>query len=268
MDNISDITSSDMASSRRRGKLVGAITGFLLISGGIVLSLHGVSNVVTEEDLFYIEKFLSESPVPRLPHNPSFDEEIQFIRASQAIVLAIAGGTRPIPHRSPREPKDLFLAKTGACYDRSRSLEKIFRYRGFRTRHVALYSRSHSRSQMRATDSQGGRSHAMTEVLTSRGWLAVDSNDPWMALDHDGHPRSIEDVSAHNSGTQTFVWASDLYPVAMDTVYQGPFMYVYGLYSRHGEFYPPYGPIPDIHWGEFMENFTTLRSRLSKTGTP
>ena len=38
------------------------------------------------------------------------------------------------------------------------------------------------------------------------------------------------------------------------TIYTNFFVAVYGLYSRHGRFYPPYNLIPDINYGEFIQN--------------
>lgn len=37
-------------------------------------------------------------------------------------------------------------------------------------------------------------------------------------------------------------------------IYEQPFTFVYGLYSRHGQFYPPYNFVPDINCGEFVKN--------------
>ena len=39
-----------------------------------------------------------------------------------------------------------------------------------------------------------------------------------------------------------------------DEIYLHSFIYVYGLYSRHGRFYPPYNFIPDINYREFIQN--------------
>ena len=37
-------------------------------------------------------------------------------------------------------------------------------------------------------------------------------------------------------------------------IYEQPFTFVYGLYSRHGQFYPPYNFVPDINYDEFVNN--------------
>jgi hypothetical protein len=33
-----------------------------------------------------------------------------------------------------------------------------------------------------------------------------------------------------------------------------PFTWIYSLYSRHGRFYPPYDPVPDVNWAELAQN--------------
>ena len=50
------------------------------------------------------------------------------------------------------------------------------------------------------------------------------------------------------------IWNSDFAPF-MNPILKNNFIYIIGLYSRHGRFYPPYNFIPDINWGEFMYNF-------------
>jgi hypothetical protein len=34
----------------------------------------------------------------------------------------------------------------------------------------------------------------------------------------------------------------------------GDFVFVYGLYSRHGGFYPPFVPLPDFDWAQLHHN--------------
>jgi hypothetical protein len=42
-------------------------------------------------------------------------------------------------------------------------------------------------------------------------------------------------------------------------IYNERFFYIYGLYSRHGRFFPPYNVIPDINYSEFIQNLILLR---------
>ena len=46
-------------------------------------------------------------------------------------------------------------------------------------------------------------------------------------------------------------WSSKNH-VAMNGLFSKPFVYLPGLYSRHGQFYPPFTPIPDVNWRDFI----------------
>ena len=96
-------------------------------------------------------------------------------------------------------------------------------------------------------------SHAVSEVLTKAGWLVVDSVDPWLSLDRAGRPVSMQAIGA-DVDRGTINWDEKLLQ-HMGSIYREPFVIVYGLYSRHGRFYPPFNIIPDIHYGEFLANF-------------
>ena len=48
----------------------------------------------------------------------------------------------PIPKYKSRQPVDLFKARSGVCYDRSRTFDKLFQWCGFETRHIyVMYSK-------------------------------------------------------------------------------------------------------------------------------
>jgi len=148
----------------------------------------------------------------------------------------------------PHEPRALYEARAGLCYDRSRTLEKIFRSRGFQTRHVFVFSLTTLASPLRALLTPGVQTHAVTEVRTSRGWLVVGTNARWLSLDEAGQPIAMADF------TGTRRWQPDM-RAARNAIFDGPFGFVYGLYSRHGQFFPPFAPVPDIAWSEFAANF-------------
>jgi len=58
---------------------------------------------------------------------------------------------------------------------------------GFTPRHDFLLYRE-DLPLLEALIRRGHPSHAVTEVKTSRGWLYVDSNQPWVAVNRDGQP--------------------------------------------------------------------------------
>jgi hypothetical protein len=61
---------------------------------------------------------------------------------------------------------------------------------------------------------------------------------------------SIQDIQNSVENAAAITW-KQAPPV---DIYTEPFTFVYGLYSRHGKFYPPYNFIPDVHYGEFIQN--------------
>ncbi len=165
-----------------------------------------VDNSITKEDSVYIKKFLDKGLVQPLRENPTYEDEKKFIRAVQCAVLhsvPVLHG-KHLPYGKPREPGDIYKAiaksQSGACFDRSKLIEKILRRHGFKTRHVFMYS----------TKSFGGKllswfwkllcffkrvkNHAVSEVLTKEGWLVVDSNAKWVSLDKQNHPYSMKSI--------------------------------------------------------------------------
>jgi hypothetical protein len=108
----------------------------------------------------------------------SFAQELQLIKQLQALVLREASGSEPISDFQNQEPEDLFQAKSGLCFDRSRAFDKLFHWYGFESRHLYILYAKHpvsgeEMSFLRAFFTRGTNSHAMTEVKTSRGWVVV-----------------------------------------------------------------------------------------------
>jgi len=230
-------------------KIFTVLLVFLLLGLIILLYLNRVDNELTSEDIEFTTRFMEGTG--GLDRPLTYEKEITFIKKVQERVLSIACGNKGLPFERSREPRDLFLAKSGLCYDRSRTIEKILRASGFETRHLAVYELKGSRPPAVFFEKDLS-SHAVSEVLTKRGWLVVDSNDPWISLDESGVPVSIEKIM-ENAEKGGFSYDSELYPF-MNNIFKDPFACIYGLYSRHGKFYPPHNFIPDINWGEFRYN--------------
>ena len=221
---------------------------FLVVCGVVILSSNAVDNSLTEEDRQYIPMYLSG--VAPLPENPTYRDQLSFIISVQRSVLNIAPRNDGLPFAQKREPKELYAAKTGLCFDRSRVIEKILRYSGFETRHVSIYSKEKTDSAIKSLITPGVSSHAVTEVLTQSGWLIVDSNVPWVSTDTNNQPVSIDNIQLHTENSAHIEWGKE----PPTGIYVKPFAFVFGLYSRHGNFYPPFNFIPDINYGEFVQN--------------
>lgn len=208
----------------------------------------GVDNSLSDEDRLYIPKYLSG--IEPLPANPAYKDELAFIVAVQRSVLDVAPVNEGLPYDQLREPKELYEAKIGLCFDRSRAIEKILQYSGFETRHIFILSTQETGSALQSLVTSNVPSHAVTEVRTSKGWLVVDSNDPWVSVDKEDQPVSMQSIQDSVESAKPVAWKRKP-PIPL---YSKPFTFIYGLYSRHGRFYPPYNFIPDIQYGEFVQN--------------
>lgn len=207
-----------------------------------------VDNTITPVDAEYLERILGPNQPRLATASSSFAGELASIALVQRRILDVAPVNAGLPKGSGREPKDLYEAKQGLCYDRSRVIEKALRSLGFVTRHVFIYATD---GPERFPLFKGGvRSHAVTEVRTREGWMVVDSNFPWLSLTTEGRPVGMKEVQA-DVGIGKLAWAA---PFAghQNDIYRRPFNYYFGLYSRHGGFYPPFTPFPDLHWGELL----------------
>ena len=221
----------------------------IVISLSIALFYNAVDNSLSDDDKQYIPKYLVD--IDPLKENPQYKDELKYIIAVQHSVLNIVSGFMQVPHGEKRETKELYVVKSGLCYDRSRVIEKIVRYSGFKTRHIAIYSKEKTGSAFKSLITPGTPSHAITEVLTKNGWLVVDSNAAWVSVDSNMQPVSIDTMQQSIENSSSINWSQD----PPFDIYEKPFINIYGLYGRHGNFYPPYNFIPDIHYGEFMRNF-------------
>lgn len=179
----------------------------------------------------------------------SFDDELACVRAIQQSLRERVPDLRCV-HKwgaIAHEPADFLKRAKGCCYDRSRFIEKALKRYGFETRHIALYRISDNLwpSLLRP----GIPSHATSEVLTRRGWMVVDSNRDLIGVDAAGEVHDIASLRhLIRSGR-----GADIPGVKTDYM-NGHFLFVYGLYSRHGGFYRPFLPLPDIDWAQLHHN--------------
>ena len=239
---------------QRAKHLVWVFLAALTVCIVALLSYNDVSTKVTPDDAIYAERILRETGHAELvgqARPASFDGQVETILAVQDAVLSIAPDNQGIPFGRPRELRDLYQERSGLCFDRSRAIEKILTSLGFEVRHAAVYS-TRDISRLRAFLTPRTQSHALTEVKTDRGWLVIDSNRRWIGLTRDGTP---VDLDALRETKAKQAWDSRL-KEPMSTILSGPFSYLFGLYSRHGRFYPPYTPIPDADWRQVLYNIT------------
>ena len=225
-----------------------------------ILYYHSVDKTLTKDDYEYIPKYLIN--VNQISKESTYEEELDFISSIQRSTFDIVSVSGSIPINQQREPKEVYLAKVAGCFDRSRLIEKILIYNGFKTRHFAMYSKEKTNSSIKSLITPKVKSHAASEVLTKKGWMVIDSNFPWIALDVNNNPFSIKKIQQSLDNSVDIDWKKSPLSFATGdtsqseelTIYTKPFVVVYCLYSRHGRFYPPYNFIPDVNYGELIEN--------------
>jgi len=236
----------------KKYRLVSLFVGATALVLVLMARLHEVKSSLTERDIMYLQKLNQEFSLSPLDENTSYEDEIDLIQKIQKATLKLTPRWEGIPFGMTREPEDVYQRAQGLCYDRSRLIEKWAKFNRFPVRHVGLYS-TINHPALIALILDETNSHSITEVRTKKGWMVVDSNDPWLSLDRNGYPISLSQIKKNTKGP-TLDWHPN-YVSHMNHVYEQPFTYVYGLYSRHGRFYPPYNFIPDINWKEFLLTF-------------
>ena len=142
------------------------------------------------------------------------------------------------------EPMDFINAGNGCCYDKSRFIEKAFQHYGYEIRHIHLNDTS--KFGIFSTLIPNTPSHSTSEVKTVKGWMGVDSNEEFILLDSDQEPKTYRE--ALESGFISTVTTNKFYSL--------PLKVIYGLYSRHGTFFPPYFPFFEFHTQDLVHNLS------------
>jgi hypothetical protein len=200
----------------------------------------------TQEDVAVFRDFVD----PKLIDQSSFDAEVRTIREIQGKVIRTIVFEPRDRYGESHEPKHVLSLRLGQCFDRARAIEKFLRIVGFETRHVSIYD-TEGRSSLNLLYKSHLPSHALTEVRTSRGWMAVGTGFEWVGLLKNSQPVSVKDMAKGNL-PDGFVPRDEF-----GEMLPGRFHVIYGLYSRHGKFFPPYIFFPDINFRELLYNLTS-----------
>lgn len=236
--------------TRRRGAGLAAVA--VLLAGFAVKSSE-VDDRLTDDDRRYAALILAEAGVQERPTLGDFGSEVAFVRAVQAAVLHVAPVSATetgIPQGQAREPADLYRERRGLCFDRSRVIEKILRAYGLRTRHVSAFHGTSGSTSAWVLFDPHTRSHALTEVATSRGWMLADSNSVYVALGKGKELPMGATAVARGAKDPSAPQLDE--PAPAGTFFATPFLPIRGLYSRHGRFFAPYNAIPDVAWSEML----------------
>ena len=124
-------------------------------------------------------------------------------------------------------------------------------YLGLEARHVSIYEKRPEDWTIATLSERIGHSHALSEVRTARGWMLVDSNDDWFGLTADGQAVSA-DMIARNTK-----WIYSTWDVRVkgrpNVILENGFVRVVGLYARHGSFFWPYLPVPNVNFSQLSQ---------------
>jgi hypothetical protein len=219
--------------------MIGKVVAGTVVAG--FLWLGSVPTSLTSEDQAALSRALGGKTYPIA----TFDDQIASIMAIQRVTAVIGTSTEPIPLAVSREPADYMRWHQGACYDRSRFIEKALTYIGLETRHIFEFETG-NHSPIVALLSRGTHSHAMTEVKTARGWMLVDSTSLWFGLTADG--RVITADMLERDGTLAHSPWDVRVNGEPNFLAAHKFADVVGLYSRHGQFFWPYAHVPNVNW--------------------
>jgi len=210
---------------------------FLFVPLAVIYQLTNVDTRLSDKDIAAFESV----GLARAKEALSFEQEVLLIRDTQGVILQKSPLKKGIPKGASREPGDLFKYGYGLCYDRSRALDKAYKYLGFESRHVFMLYRRNDDPFWKVLLSRGRLSHAVTEVKTSRGWLVVDSTSPWVSVDKQGNPLDADHMSlnpARFAGIPEYM--------------ARPAWSIRGLYSRHGQFFHAYPVGPELSYVDFF----------------
>lgn len=223
--------------------IIGAVAAVTVI--GALLAANGVDTTVTADD----RKIISALDVDDICESTdSFDAELNCIETVQSTVFDTYPDTSDafVKGETNHDVRDYDERGFGSCYDRAKLLEQTLRHYGFEVRRVALYQRQ---SSPLGYLMPGINSHALSEVKTSRGWMALESIEPLLGIDEQGQLYTIGDI---RDGLEDGRIDDATFGTAIpDDFFDGGFIYVYGVYSRHGYFFEPHLPVPEIDWSQF-----------------
>ncbi len=224
------------------GVLLG-MGAFLMVA--VFLSANGVDTTVTDQDREIIAKLGVDDSCGQIDDH---GDEMECISQVQAAIYERYPSTRDafVKGVTDHRVADYDARGYGSCYDRATFIEQALRHYGFDVRRVAIFK---SQSSPLNYLKPGIRSHALSEVKTSKGWMVVESIDPLLGVDRRGRIYTMGDI---RQGLREGSIDDDTFGLAIpEDFFDGEFVYVYGLHSRHGYFFEPHLPVPEIDWAHF-----------------
>jgi hypothetical protein len=227
---------------------------YIILPVWLVFILFNRKPSVSEEDQVYLNKFLSEwhLNIPEASIHATEASELSFISQLDHCIVCSIGHQR-IQSSHFGNVRYYYEQRRGECYDRAVLLEKLLEYTHFQYRHIfAYYRNDNSACTFMDFLKKGTESHALTEIKTKDGWMVVGTNADWIGVDNKGRLLSLRDVQKLVEETHT-VNLKQKPTMGTDFWELHPkFKYVYGVYSRKGEFLKPNIRIPQINFSMLL----------------
>ena len=178
----------------------------------------------------------------------SYSDEIDCIKSVQKSQLKLIDNTNCRDGFINLGSKKALKENTACCFDRSRITEQALQFYDFKIRHVFLIQTS--KLGYFSLFIRNLPTHASTEVLTSKGWLGVDSNEKFILIDENYIPYSYSKAISNNLISKK----------TDNSCYQKPLINIIGLYSRNGKFFKPYIQfLPEIEFIDFFKNISSIK---------
>ena len=212
------------------------LTAFL---GVLLIVFNSKSVTLSKEDEAFIKTLSGEW---RLPDNTdsihaSFKNEIAFVTALQNNVLQEIAH-KEIPLEYFGDLHFYFTEKKGYCYDRAVLLEKFLKYNGFSFRHLYLYFGEENQTPaFSSLFKKGLASHALLEVKTKKGWMVIGTNANWIGLSDKEEVLDVAQLRKRINQNNLVLRTGATVGTCFWKEKGGHFRYLYGVYSRHGQFF-------------------------------
>lgn len=171
------------------------IWAWMSVAVSITLILLVLSNVpvgLTDLDREYAATISAEYHIPILSEKEANDFSAQMDRLNKAIKFfddaTLDRKQIAIPQGDYRELDAWYAVRSGICSDVSRAAEKFLTYLGFHVRHVSVYTMKNNINPYSVVLTYRNPSHAVAEVLTSKGWMMFDPHFGRLYLDVEKNP--------------------------------------------------------------------------------
>jgi hypothetical protein len=237
---------------KRRYNLKIAIPTFafvVFIIASIYIYAYSVDTRVDTVEREIIETYISKSDFVNFNNISNRERELLLLKVMEA-AQKISGPSRISPPHGLKRGIALSLKYSGgSCYDRSFSVEQILTYLDIPSRHVFL-----AMDKTSSIFKLGLLSHALTEVNIDGRWILIESLYPHVYKNKSGE--LVDALFIKKNPTDVIL--PDFYQKDIGLysyIGRGDFNVYYGIYSRHGGFFPPYHIPFNINYKQILFNF-------------